>query len=102
MLAEMKETDDREMSRVGGRQAKEEPMNDQPHLCPLCGQENDCALANGRPIESCWCFTAEISRQALERIPEAARGVACLCASCATAREANAVEDLVGRRARDG
>jgi Cysteine-rich CWC len=31
----------------------------------------------------CWCFDVTIASQALDRMPAAARGVACVCAACA-------------------
>ncbi|TBU99840.1 cysteine-rich CWC family protein [Stutzerimonas kirkiae] len=46
--------------------------------CPLCGQSNICD-----PTGDCWCFHTHIDRQALERIPQASRGKACLCPACA-------------------
>jgi hypothetical protein len=52
-----------------------------PALCPLCGAANDCGMARGQ--ETCWCFDATISSRALERVPEAAKGVACVCKACA-------------------
>ena len=83
-------------------------MTFEPHLCPLCGKPNECALADGRAPESCWCFTAQVTPRALERIPEEARGVACLCQACATAPQARSfvhpdvLRELLRRRARDG
>lgn len=54
--------------------------------CPLCGGDNACAMAspNGGAGE-CWCFTARIPPETLERIPEAERGRRCVCARCAGA-----------------
>jgi hypothetical protein len=55
--------------------------------CPLCGETNACALAARQPDElgarECWCIQVTISRTALERVPAAARGRACICRSCA-------------------
>ncbi len=48
--------------------------------CPLCAEPNDCAAADGR--EHCWCFDAQLSPEALARIPEAAIGLVCICAKC--------------------
>jgi hypothetical protein len=52
--------------------------------CPLCGERNDCGLAAGKGV--CWCFTAAIPREVLERVPAEARGVACVCTACASGR----------------
>lgn len=54
----------------------------EPTRCPVCGASNSCAAAAGSS-EPCWCMAVEISQQALERIPEAARNIACLCPRCA-------------------
>lgn len=51
--------------------------------CPLCGGPNACALAAGNTAEPCWCTSVAIGPELLERIPAAARGVACVCARCA-------------------
>ena len=50
--------------------------------CPLCGQHNQCAVAQGLPAEQCWCMTAPISPAALARIPEAERRQRCICPAC--------------------
>ncbi|HEY8119867.1 MAG TPA: cysteine-rich CWC family protein [Myxococcota bacterium] len=51
-----------------------------PARCPLCAAPNACGMAAGE--ESCWCFEARLAPDALARIPEPARGVACICARC--------------------
>lgn len=60
-----------------------------PQNCPLCGQPNQCAMevqaATGIQQPPCWCTQAQFSADLLNKIPEAARGVACLCAACAKA-----------------
>jgi len=53
-----------------------------PAICPLCGKANHCAMVEGR--KDCWCCDVEMPKAVLERIPEAARGVACICRECAT------------------
>lgn len=50
--------------------------------CPLCGQANQCALAEGRPSEQCWCMAAVLNREALQALPAAVRGTRCICAVC--------------------
>lgn len=52
--------------------------------CPLCGGANDCAMAAGRPAESCWCQDVSFAPEALARIPEASRNRHCICKRCAT------------------
>ncbi|MBU0893180.1 MAG: cysteine-rich CWC family protein [Gammaproteobacteria bacterium] len=50
--------------------------------CPMCGQPNQCAMAAGRPPESCWCMAQVINPAVLASLPEAQRGKACICAAC--------------------
>ncbi|MBW2507609.1 MAG: cysteine-rich CWC family protein [Deltaproteobacteria bacterium] len=52
--------------------------------CPLCGAANECAMASGRPPESCWCMTATMDPAALAAIPAEAQGKVCICARCAS------------------
>ncbi len=57
--------------------------------CPLCGQGNACALADGAPdIQACWCFAARIDPAVLERLTPEQRDLACLCPACAGVVEA--------------
>lgn len=64
-----------------------------PTRCPLCGQPNVCAMelerASGQPQEPCWCTQVDFSAELLERVPLAARGMACICRACATAGAAD-------------
>lgn len=66
------------------------PVN--PGACPLCGQTNQCAMqlerASGVKQPPCWCTQASFSPELLARIPEPARGKACICAACASAASA--------------
>ena len=50
-------------------------------VCPLCGETNECGTAAGK--SDCWCFSAVIPSDVLERIPADLRGRACICAKCA-------------------
>ncbi|WP_243419342.1 cysteine-rich CWC family protein [Comamonas sp. JNW] len=54
--------------------------------CPLCGQSNGCAVAQGLPAAQCWCMSAEIDPQALERLAPAERGQRCICPACGRAQ----------------
>jgi hypothetical protein len=55
-------------------------------VCPLCGGANGCAIArSGRCDEACWCEAVSFSAALLDRVPEALRGVACVCRDCALA-----------------
>jgi hypothetical protein len=59
-----------------------------PSICPLCGSTNMCAMevakATGRPLERCWCVDAVFTPEVLESLPEEAKGMACICAKCAS------------------
>ncbi len=63
-----------------------------PTLCPVCGQANSCALAQGASSAgtaaegtgpACWCREVAIRPEALARIPLRALDIACLCPRCA-------------------
>lgn len=57
-----------------------------PGRCPLCGGDNRCAMeiqrATGEAQPPCWCVDATFSPDLFKRIPEAARGQACICPAC--------------------
>ena len=53
-------------------------------LCPLCGMNNACGMANGGT--TCWCFDTPFDAAALEAIPEGARSKVCICQACASGR----------------
>jgi hypothetical protein len=39
-------------------------------------------MAAGKPSERCWCTDVVVPVDLIAALPEAARGVACLCAAC--------------------
>ena len=57
-----------------------------PSLCPLCQEPNECAMqvehATGVKQPACWCTSAKFEAALLSRIPEHARGKACVCPVC--------------------
>ncbi|MGJ7523002.1 cysteine-rich CWC family protein [Variovorax sp. LT1P1] len=59
-----------------------------PTRCPLCGTPNACAMETERLTGvaqgPCWCMTAVFDDALMARIPATSRGVACICARCAT------------------
>ena len=57
-------------------------------ICPLCGGDNQCAMAVGKPAESCWCQGVTFDPEALARIPEASQGKHCVCEACGRQVEA--------------
>jgi hypothetical protein len=62
-------------------------MQPTPNIrCPLCGLPNECAPASSGTFDTpCWCASVAVSAAALAAVPEAQRGVACLCKRCAGA-----------------
>ena len=55
-----------------------------PSICPTCGEPNTCGMSQGK--SECWCFNVKIPEAALERIPAAAKDLACICPRCAAAQ----------------
>lgn len=53
-------------------------------LCPLCGGENQCALAAGKG--TCWCYSTPVPEEVRAQVPEEAVGLACVCERCARGR----------------
>ncbi|QCB48007.1 cysteine-rich CWC family protein [Hydrogenophaga sp. PAMC20947] len=57
-----------------------------PSRCPLCGQDNRCAMERERDTGvaqgPCWCVTESFDPALLAQLPEAARGQACICSAC--------------------
>ncbi len=58
-----------------------------PARCPLCGESNACALVADPAATTCWCFSAKIGPDVLERVPADAQGLVCVCARCASGAE---------------
>ncbi|MBP7453432.1 MAG: cysteine-rich CWC family protein [Ottowia sp.] len=58
-----------------------------PARCPLCGGSNGCSMeqarATGQAPAPCWCMQASFAPELLDRVPAAARRMACICARCA-------------------
>jgi hypothetical protein len=64
-----------------------------PQTCPLCGGANACAVvACGTMDAPCWCRSAVFTADLLAQVPEAQRGVACICARCAAAAALQALD----------
>ncbi len=69
--------------------------------CPGCGDDNACGIERG--ASTCWCFSSDVSRDAIDALPEAQRGEACLCSACAAnarnpKRVAHLIESLLRQR----
>jgi len=64
-----------------------------PQTCPICGEPNACALvACGTMDAPCWCRSVVFPAELLAQVPEDLRGRRCICARCAAAAAADAVE----------
>ena len=57
------------------------PQDAPANLCPLCGNDNQCAIAAGREPETCWCWSANLDPVARERAADTA-DQQCICAHC--------------------
>ncbi|MBI3773419.1 MAG: cysteine-rich CWC family protein [Gammaproteobacteria bacterium] len=61
------------------------PSNIDPRRCPLCGEPNDCALANPRQSQPCWCRESPFPPTLLDKVAPSARKKTCICRRCAQA-----------------
>jgi hypothetical protein len=58
-------------------------MSSPEQLCPSCGQENACRVANGCAYKGpCWCEAFTIPAEVQRRLAEAHPVRACLCRAC--------------------
>ena len=57
-----------------------------PSQCPLCHEPNACAMevakATDQPVQRCWCVDAVFTPDLMERIPNNAKGMSCVCLQC--------------------
>ncbi|AMO69501.1 hypothetical protein DOK_14354 [gamma proteobacterium BDW918] len=51
-------------------------------LCPLCDQNNQCAVAAGSDSSNCWCMTATLDTAAKQQAASMAGPQLCICAAC--------------------
>ena len=58
-----------------------------PTRCPICHEPNLCAMEKAKALdtkpERCWCMDANFTPVVMDKVPEAAKGKACICAKCA-------------------
>lgn len=54
----------------------------EPLICPVCLQENQCAVTAGLSIESCWCLTESATRKVDPKLLSGLSGKACVCQTC--------------------
>jgi len=57
-------------------------------LCPVCQQDNQCAVAAGGSIESCWCNGVTLDASVLKQADK----TRCVCANCGKALERETIE----------
>lgn len=50
-----------------------------PESCPMCGSDNECGLAVGKP--RCWCFDLPVMKDAAAPTDDAP-DLSCLCEAC--------------------
>ncbi|MHA6485405.1 cysteine-rich CWC family protein [Paenibacillus sp. strain BS8-2] len=53
-------------------------------MCPLCGQNNDCAMERSADAQDCWCTGVSIPPELLAAIPRSLIGINCICHACVT------------------
>lgn len=59
------------------------PCGMDPAKCPLCGSANACQQASCDAYKGlCWCERVTFPEELLHRLPDEARGWACVCRSC--------------------
>jgi hypothetical protein len=57
-------------------------------ICPLCGNNNACMNTSVvNPKQACWCANPALKfpKALLDKLPEEARGKACICQACVEA-----------------
>ncbi|WP_373091352.1 cysteine-rich CWC family protein [Zhongshania sp.] len=55
-------------------------------LCPLCGQNNQCAAAAGSELSNCWCMAATLDTAAKQHAASLTGPQRCICAACGRPR----------------
>ena len=54
-------------------------VDDKIH-CPVCGELNNCSLAEGgNEISKCWCFKLDINQNSLNKVRDKKT---CICIDC--------------------
>lgn len=63
------------------------------HICPLCGDSNECVLAETLNLNTpCWCHETTINPAAAALAHRSPNNQSCLCKRCARAAELNQVK----------
>lgn len=52
------------------------------NICPICGKDNECAIANGKNPNKCWCMNFNIKPEVLNIIKTKYKDKACICKNC--------------------
>ncbi|MFK8047768.1 MAG: cysteine-rich CWC family protein [Halioglobus sp.] len=55
--------------------------------CPLCGEQNLCAMSAGQELSDCWCKNVEFNPDTLLAVPAKMQGKVCICKACAMQRD---------------
>ncbi|WP_373082005.1 cysteine-rich CWC family protein [Zhongshania sp.] len=50
--------------------------------CPLCDQDNQCAVATGRESSNCWCMQASLDNAAKQQAANRSGPPRCICPKC--------------------
>ncbi|WP_440876887.1 cysteine-rich CWC family protein [Thalassotalea sp. PLHSN55] len=54
-------------------------MNQNLTTCPLCQQENKCAVS---AKEGCWCMKTPIPKALIAQLPTELKNKTCICNAC--------------------
>lgn len=50
--------------------------------CPICGMDNRCGNAAGKPHGTCWCDREFFPKEIFDKIPATGSETSCICPSC--------------------
>ncbi|WP_144212614.1 cysteine-rich CWC family protein [Shewanella donghaensis] len=64
------------------RQSTAIKQPDEPLICPVCQQANQCAVSVGKSIQDCWCLAQSTKASIIPRVLDDLKGQACVCQSC--------------------
>ncbi|WP_159884159.1 cysteine-rich CWC family protein [Paenibacillus puerhi] len=87
---------------MSGDKATEPSGQLRADTCPLCGQDNRCAIEQGEKIDACWCYRASIPQELRQQIPDSLHGKSCVCPVCAERYRQTASVSGAGKQAEAG
>jgi hypothetical protein len=61
---------------------KNENVQSDAGVCPLCGEPNKCAMKIDPNATECWCDSIIIPQELLDKLPVKSIGKDCICKNC--------------------